>query len=56
MEIKIKCEDEELILTNEGLNNPNYIEMYVKGSDALEPVMVDLKVLRAAVLAFFDIS
>ena len=56
MKITITCEEADLILTNDELNNFNFVELDIIKKDGsasnYEPIMVSMDELMPAVIAF----
>ena len=53
MKIEIKCDDEILVLSDEDLDNDNFVDLYIKKDDNKEiEVTVSVDELSCAVRAF----
>ena len=57
MEIKIKTlDDSEIILTNNELNNPNYIDLIIKEANTYHERTVPVNELYSALLSFKELQ
>lgn len=57
MKIEIKEDDQTLVLTNEELDNPNFVEMYIQEKDpekGTDSMIVSVDELHGAISAFVD--
>ena len=55
MKILIKCDEDNLALTNEGLENDNYVAMEINNEEGSEVfITMPVEELFSAIKAFYD--